>query len=73
MKNNEEWPTQEQMAMAILILEAENKDFRKENRDLRRLVEGLRRLVKIEENLTEKEIHLKMAEFKATRQFVSSN
>jgi len=40
-------------------LEAENRD--------------LRRLIKIEENLTEKEIHLKMAEFKATRQFVSSN
>jgi len=59
MQNNEEWPTQEQMAMAILILEAENRD--------------LRRLIKIEENLTEKEIHLKMAEFKATRQFVSSN
>ena len=59
MQNNEEWPTQEQMAMAILILEAENRD--------------LRRLIKIEENLTEKKIHLKMAEFKATRQFVSSN
>ena len=59
MQNNNEWPTKEQMAMAILILEAENRD--------------LRRLIKIEENLTEKEIHLKMAEFKATRQFVSSN
>lgn len=59
MQNKEEWPTQEQMAMAILILETENRD--------------LRRLIEIEQSLTAKEIHLKMAEFKATRQFVSSN